>query len=522
METCIRHTTLGDVRGYNRDGVIKYLGIPYAKPPVGPLRFRRSVANDPWEGVFDAADFGEASCQIDRGAFKGSEDCLFVNIMTPDNTDPSDRLPVYVFIHGGGYNTGATSDPLLDGSAFAKDGVIFVSFQYRLNVLGFYDFTLCKGGEAFDSNCGLSDMVLALHWIHDNIASFGGDPDNITIGGESAGGGAVLTLMAVPAVKGLFAKVIAESGVPVCLMTKEIAKRNTDLFLEGMGWTEDDVPKLLTISPEDMQKGNSFVAEQHQYRNPGIYLPSPVIDDLLPLHPIEAIENGSAADVSLIIGTNLHEGAMFVRREATNFPNSWSMIADMFEKNSCTDRLADMVSWYDPQTAEELTEITLDALREMKEPPAHMEDGIRAGDARVFINFATDHAFVFPAIKVADAQKKNTDKVWMYRYEFVSESGLATGMGACHAFELPAVFAVRDNGFGQFIFGQDSQAQESLIRAMHGSWVRFMKTGDPGETWGPYAGHHTPIRIFDADSRTENVDLEPFMELWNGLHFYEE
>ena len=134
METCIRHTTLGDVRGYNRDGVIKYLGIPYAKPPVGPLRFRRSVANDPWEGVFDAADFGEASCQIDRGAFKGSEDCLFVNIMTPDNTDPSDRLPVYVFIHGGGYHFGNTSmdESKIQGVADGSNATV-VSPDYTLS-----------------------------------------------------------------------------------------------------------------------------------------------------------------------------------------------------------------------------------------------------------------------------------------------------------------------------------------------------------------------------------------------------
>ncbi len=521
MESCIRHTTLGDVRGYSRGGVIKYLGIPYAKPPVGSLRFRRAVANDPWEGVFDGASYGEASCQIDRGAFKGSEDCLTVNIITPENAAPGDRLPVYVFIHGGGYNTGAASDPLLEGNFFAKDGVIFVSLQYRLNVLGFYDFTTYPGGEAFDSNCGLSDMILALQWIHENIASFGGDPGNITIGGESAGGGAVLTLMAVPAVKGLFSKVIAESGVPVCLMTKELARRNMDLFLEGMGWTEADIPKLLTIAPEELQKGNSYVAEQHQYRNPGIYLPSPVIDDLLPVHPIEAIASGSAADVSLIIGTNLHEGAMFVRREATNFPNSWSMVAEMFEKNGCTDRLPAMVAWYDPQTAESLPEVTVDALKELSEPPAHIEDGIRAGDARVFINFATDHAFAFPAVKVADAQKQHTDKVWMYRYDYVSESGLATGMGACHAFELPSVFADHSEGFGKFVFGDDTQTQEALIAAIHGSWVRFMKAGDPGMEWPAYAGHHTPLRIFDADSRTETADLEPFMELWSGLTFYE-
>ena len=528
MDNYVRKTSLGLVQGYVRGGAQEYLGIPYAKPPVGELRFKRAVANDPWEGVFDAKEYGPCSCQMGEDpsrhatVFKGSEDCLTLNVKTPEDAKEGDKLPVYFWIHGGGYNSGAASDELFTGHAFEHDGIIVVTIQYRLNVLGFYDFTTYKDGKLFDSNCGLSDMVCALTWVHENIAAFGGDPDNITIGGESAGGGAVLTLMAVPAVKGMFKKVIAESGVPVCLMTKEIARRNMDLFLEGMGMTEDDIPRLLTMPAEDMQKGNSYVGAMHQYRNPGIFLPSPVIDDLLPMHPIEAIASGSAADVSLILGTNMHEGSMFVRGKDTNFPNSWAMIAEMFQKNGCADRLPAMFSYYDPKRAAGTGEVTVEALKEMTDVPADIDTGVNSEGAMVFIDFATDHAFKTSAIKAADAQLKNNPNVWMYRYEYCSEACMQTGLGASHAFELPAVFGEREFGFTQFIFAGHPEHMDHLISEIHGRWVRFMKTGDPGEEWGRYAGHVTPIRYFDENSYTKETDLTPLTGLWDRLKFYEE
>lgn len=178
MNQHIANTTLGKVQGYERNGMIEYLGIPYAEAPVGPLRFKRSIPHTPWTDVYEAKEYGPAPIQYNNGVVIGDEDCLTVNVQRPLE---GEKLPVFVYIFGGGYNTGYSADEMYRGDAFAKDGIVFFSFNYRTNVLGFYDFTTYPGCEDFDSNCGLSDQILALNWIHDNAAAFGGDPDRITI-----------------------------------------------------------------------------------------------------------------------------------------------------------------------------------------------------------------------------------------------------------------------------------------------------------------------------------------------------
>ena len=162
MGEYIVKTSCGDVRGKERRSMIEFLGIPYAEAPTGPLRFKRAVQKNPWNGVFEATAYGHAPIQYNNGVIMGDEDCLTVNIQRPKE---GDHLPVFVWIYGGGYNTGYSSDPMYRGEAFVRDGILFVSFNYRTNVLGFYDFTTYPGCEEFDSNCGLSDQILALNWI---------------------------------------------------------------------------------------------------------------------------------------------------------------------------------------------------------------------------------------------------------------------------------------------------------------------------------------------------------------------
>jgi len=510
-------TNSGKVKGYLRNGMVEYLGIPYARPPIGELRFKRARPAIPWEGVFDAKEYGPESVQLDEGKLKGSEDCLTINIQRPKE---GENLPVFVYIHGGGYNTGGCNVPLYNGRSFAEHGIVYVSFQYRLNVLGFYDFTTYPGCEDFESNCGLSDQLLAMRWIHENIAAFGGDPNRVTICGESAGGASVVNMLAAPAAKGTFQQAIAQSALPNCVATHEMARHNIDLFLEGMGWTEADLPKLRTADAFDFQKGNTYVAEHHQYRNPGMYLPGPIQDDLLPVRPIDAIRSGSAAGVRLIIGSNAHEGTTFVHPEKTGFPNSWTMVAEMLEKNSCIEKFPDIIRYYHPNADAYLKK--LDA--QDKFSAASLPETADAQKAKVgvpFINFATDYAFQVPAIKIAEGQRKHMPDVWMYRYELVTKSGEATGLGASHAFDLPAMFANRDFHFSKFIFdGEPDEVVDSVIREMHGAWVRFTKTGDPG--WPRFEGYVSPVRIYDRQTRTEQLDRADLMRVWGDMRFYED
>lgn len=518
MGDYIVSTNSGRIRGYERDGLVEYLGIPYAQPPVGELRFKRARSVTPWEGIYDAKEYCSEAVQFDEGVYKGSEDCLTLNVQRPIE---GENLPVFVWIHGGGYNTGADNVPLYNGRSFATEGIVFVSFQYRLNVLGFYDFSTYPGCEDLESNCGLSDQILAMQWIHENIAAFGGDPDRVTIAGESAGGASVVNMMAAPAVKGMFQQAIAQSALPNCVMTHEMARRNIDLFLEGMGWTEEDLPKLRTIEPYELLKGNTYVAEQHQYKTPGIFLPGPIQDDLLPVRPIDAIRVGSAAGVRLIIGTNLNEGTMFVHPEKTGFPNTWTMIAEMFERNGHAQELPDIISYYKPSSKDRFTrfeaqeEFTLNSVPDVKEQ--YRTEG---GDP--FIEFATDYAFQMPALKVAEAQRQYAD-VWMYRYELVTKSGRDTGWKASHAFDLPATFANKDFHFSQFIFdGEEESVADNIIRDVHTPIVRFTKTGEPDpENWPQYAGYDSPVRIFDRETRTEQLDRTELMRVWDDMRFYE-
>jgi len=519
MAEHIVQTLSGKVRGYERNGLIEYLGIPYAEPPVGPLRFKRCVPVTPWEGIFDAKEYGPAPVQFDKGQDVGEEDCLTVNIQRPLE---GEKLPVFVYIYGGGYHTGSACDSIYNGKAFARDGLVFVSFQYRLNVLGFYDFTTYPGCEHFDSNCGLSDQIAALQWIHSNIEFFGGDPERVTICGESAGGASVVNMLACPGVKGTFQQAIAQSGLPNCVMTHQLSRENMALFMEGLSWTEGELAeKLRTADPHMLARATEYVAQKHQYKNPGMFLPGPVQDDLLPVRPIDAIRGGSAEGIRLMIGTNMHEGTMFVHPENTGFPNSWAMIAAMLEKNHHADHIPEVVGFYHPSAQDYFILFKAD------EAPGGNKFGVARGDHRQlggdpFIRFATDYAFEMPAIKVALGQKKNSPDVWMYRYELVTKSGLATGWKATHAAEIPAVFDVRDHEFSHFIYdGEPDELFDKMAAEMHGDWVRFALTGEPNPDWPRFEGAKSPVRIYDRQTRTEELDRRHLMQIWDDMRFYE-
>lgn len=519
MDVPVVQTSSGRVKGYERNGLFEYLGIPYAEPPVGALRFKRAVPVKPWLDVFDAKAYGPAPVQKDHGVDMGEEDCLTINIKRPATDE---KLPVMVFIYGGGYHTGKTNDNMYYGDSFARDGLVFVSFQYRLNVLGFYDFSTYPGCENFDTNCGISDQLLALGWIHENIAAFGGDPNRVTIFGESAGGASVVNMLACPGARGLFQQAIAQSGLPNCVMTHQTSRQNMDLFIEGMGWTPETVAEhLLNDDPHTFSKGTDYVSAKHQYKNPGMFLPGPVQDDLLPVRPIDAIRGGSADGVKLIIGTNMHEGTMFVHPENTGFPNSWAMIAEMMEKNHHADKIPEVVGFYHPSAS--------DSFVLFKADPISKTDkfGVSKGDKRQiggdpFIRFATDYAFEMPAIKVANAQRQYTPDVWMYRYELVTKNGIDTGWKATHAAELPAVFEVRDHEFSGFIYdGEPDELFEKMAAEMHGDWVRFAKTGEPNPDWPRFEGANSPVRIYDRQTRTEQLDRRHLMQIWGDIRFYE-
>ncbi len=323
----------GVVRGVREGNVFTWRGIPYAAPPVGQLRFRAPAPAVGWAGIRDGTRFGPMAPQPTRvhrtpaGApIWSSEDCLSINVQVPvPALADADSLPVMVFIHGGGYFQGSSRDFSGQGEGFAGTGrAVYVNFNYRLGPLGYLDLSRYSTPQRpIESNLGLRDQVAALEWVQENIGAFGGDPDRVTVFGESAGGNAVTTLMATPSARGLFGRAIAQSApayaVYLPALTASWATEFPSILTEqhqGSGWADPDVAPvrdlLLNGSVSDLLTAARILQIHTPDAYPGGFCFAPVVDGTyLPEHPIEAIGGGRAARVPLIIGTNEREGSIF-------------------------------------------------------------------------------------------------------------------------------------------------------------------------------------------------------------------
>ncbi|WP_297007637.1 carboxylesterase family protein, partial [uncultured Corynebacterium sp.] len=316
-------TSTGAVRGHQVNGAVAFCGIPYAEQPTGDLRFRRATPRTPWHGVLVAARPGDYCAQWRNRTigWVGSENCLWLNVVVP-RPDPrgpvidrSARRPVVVYLHGGSNIHGSAAEPLLSGEYFAAaTDAVYVAVNYRVGVLG----QLALGSaddldeRRFDSNAGLSDIIAAIGWVHENAEQFGGDPRRITVMGESSGGAMVTALSAVPAVKDLVHGFIAQSPAAAMVHTPADAARIADSAVEIMRGSDDGRrPRpggtghdLLTASAEGLAWLTERVNEA-SWGNSGIAGGfAPVIDDLLPAHPLTP---GAQSDIPLLIGTNLDE-----------------------------------------------------------------------------------------------------------------------------------------------------------------------------------------------------------------------
>jgi len=296
----VAKTGSGKVEGELKEsGILVFKGIPYAKPPVGELRFKPPQPPKPWSYTFKAGMFGPVAPQAENeigstAAQEQSEDCLSLNVWTPA-ADGKHR-PVMVWIHGGGFTNGSGSDDWYDGSTFTERGdVVVVTLNYRLGALGFLYLGGVGGPEyAQSGNLGLLDQVAALKWVRDNIAAFGGDPGNVTIFGESAGSMSVCTLMGMPAARGLFQKAIGESGALNLINNRNFASGITRQFMSYAGVT--DMAGLLSLTTEKILKAQSDLLDREGRVGTPL---GPVIDgSVLPEPPLHAIANGSAAKVT--------------------------------------------------------------------------------------------------------------------------------------------------------------------------------------------------------------------------------
>jgi para-nitrobenzyl esterase len=455
-------TTQGAVRGRMVDGVAAFKGIPYAAPPFGPLRFRPPQPHAPWAGVRDALTYGPTAPKpplwppIDAlfpDPVIPGEDCLNLNIWTPDPAQVG--LPVLVWIHGGLFTHCSGAVPDFDGSRFARDGVVCVTINYRLGVDGF----LYLDGSV--ANRGLLDQVATLEWVRENIPAFGGDPENVTIFGESAGAASVATLLAMPRARGLFHRAIAQSGAGHFALSTATAQRVSQALARKLGVlpTQEAIAAvpLVRLLQAELELETEILEQPDPERWGEVaanMMPfEPVVDgEVLPGRPIERLAAGAGAPVDLLVGSNAEEWRLV--------PVPTGQLDRITE-----EMLAGQIAAYGLPVQQTLA--TYRAAR----------PGASAGDLLAAV--VTDWYLRIPAIRLAEAYSQGPRAAYMY--EFAWPSPLFDGqLGACHYLEVPFVFDTLDRN-SPLLGGQ---APQQLADAMHRAWVAFAARGDPG--WPRY------------------------------------
>lgn len=490
--------TGGVVRGRVEDGLAVFRGIPFAAPPVGEHRFQAPAPVEDWAGVRDAFAFGPPAPQEMMGmaapppgaeGFQLAEgdDWLTVNVWTPDL---SGRRPVLVWIYGGAYKLGFSGSPGYDARLIAGDGdVVVVSLNYRLGIEGFAQL------EGAPANRGLLDQVAALRWVRDNVAAFGGDPDQVTVFGESAGAGSIGALLAMPSATGLFGRAIIQS-LPAVFYSPELAADIAGVIAAELG-LRATVADLSTVDSRELPAaGAALAGKMRQYADRwgmAAYTASqfaPVVDgDVLPTTPWQAVGAGAARDVELVIGHNQDEYRLFVA------------FAGLL--GTVTDEQAAL------------------ALRVFGPGPdgerAYRDAFPDASAGRLHELVQSDWLFRMPAIHLADAQAAAGGTVHVYELTWQTP-GSGGVMGACHGLDGPLVFGTPDQHLGLMLIGPDPAPEATaLSAAMRTAWTSFARTGDPG--WPRYDTGQRLVQLFDAPTSVAPYPEQTSLRLWADHRF---
>jgi para-nitrobenzyl esterase len=490
-------TAHGRVSGISKDGVLRFNGIPFARPPIGKLRWQPPEPPEPWSGVRDCSRFGLIAPQIQSAAEgllggtagQKSEDCLYLNIWTP-GCDSAKR-PVMVWIHGGAFVTGAGSVGTYNGKHLAARGdAVIVTLNYRLGVLGFLNLRDATDGRLPGAGTeGIADQIAALKWVRQNIARFGGDPANVTIFGESAGGMSVGALLASPAARGLFHKAIPQSGAADIGHSRERSARIARLVLDRLGVAPADAAKLMDVPWETILDAQKQVLDEP--RETGGLPFGPTIDGaILPKRAIHCVREGSAAGVAVLTGTNRDE---------------WKLFTAASPKLRLMDE-AKLVRLTARLVGAEYAPVVLGAYDSGS--PFERWNAVM-----------TDHSFAVPAVRLAEAQAAHAS-TFLYRFDWKSNF-LGGVLGSCHALELGFVFGTYREKLAAAFFGSGARA-EALSAAMMDCWLAFARNGDPSTAlvgaWPTYDAASRPVVIFDDRApHLENGPDEVRRKAWESV-----
>jgi para-nitrobenzyl esterase len=456
----------GRLRGVWRGDLWTFSGIPYGRPPTGPLRWLPPQSAEPWAGIRDASEFGPIAPQPPSlpgltstadpgGSEPQDEDCLSLNVWTPEIPEepvlPGAGRAVMVWIHGGGFTSGSGSVFLYRGGNLVRNGdAVVVTINYRLGALGFLGL---PGPDGLMGNWGLHDQVAALRWVRDNIAAFGGDPGKVTVFGESAGGISVVALLASPAASGLFRRAIVQSG-GAHVHDREQAARSASRLCELLGLASCDRDALIGVPASDLVGATTELGTRRP--DPGL-LPLPFVPTVdgrfLPRHPLQAVASGAASSLDLIIGTNRDELTLF----ALGNP-ALSALDEDGVRTWLTNSLpgvpaGDVVSSYR-------------AAREARDEPTTPHD--------IWVAAGSDIVFRWPSLQLAAA---HGGRSFVYLFEWASPA-LGGALGSCHALDLPFVFGAVHIPAVQMLTGSGPEV-ELLSEQMQAAWLSFARGGNP-------------------------------------------
>jgi para-nitrobenzyl esterase len=473
--TVTANTTAGTIKGAETDGIKVFKGVPYAAPPTGERRFRPPAPAEPWEGVRDTLEFAPNCTQppptIALVEGPQSEDCLYLNVWTPA-VDKGSR-PVMVWLHGGGFREGSGSERTYNGEFLARRGdVVVVTVNHRLGPLGYLYLGEIFGEEfAASGNNGMLDLVQALEWVRDNAASFGGDPGNVTIFGESGGGVKASLLHVMPHAVGLFHRAIIQSGPGTRVQSPSTATKAARNLLDALGFSANEARSRLWELPVELIVNT-------QVKDTGPLGFSPVLDGVAVVsHPGEALAAGTAVDVPMLIGTNLDE---FAGREIGDDDDLRQALARF------GDRVEDIIEVY----RSEWPELSNTALARRAVSDSSMRRG---------------------TITMAECKGAGTTTpVWMYLFTF------QLGGVAGHGYEIPFVF---DNLEAVF---PATASRQKLADEMSDAWIAFARDGNPNHpalpTWPSYTLERRSTMTFNRGECLTVDDPSPkARELWSRI-----
>lgn len=503
MDSVTVETVSGKVEGRSADGLTTFLGIPYGASTAGPRRFKPPVAAPAWSGTKSAFEFGPRCPQIENpmpGALEefgepsgeaSGEDCLVLNIWTPSTTGSH---PVFVYLHGGGWMMGSGAAPAYNGANLAKRGdIVVVTLNHRFGIFGFMHLEELSGEQYRGSgNAGMLDIVLGLNWVRDNISAFGGDPSQITVGGQSGGGWKTSTVMSMPSAKGLFQRAIIMSGPMLTAAPSEEATRLARAMFDDLGVEQGDAASLEQFTPRRLIEAELTlpppdVNSPYEFR--------PVVDgSTLPTTPYQGFLNGVMPEVPVLIGTTRYEHARSLHHITDNLKGL--MTSDDEVRKWVTDLLG------------EHTDKMVDTYRRL-DPDASPTD--------LYVILTSDLWARIPAIRIAEARLAHSSApVFMYRFDWETPV-YGGGLRSAHGLDVP--FALHNTEISSL--SRDVPGASALEDAMSDAWIAFVRSGDPNTdalpSWPRYSTEERATMILDDPSRLENDPAGDERLSWDGI-----